>query len=72
MIGTFKLSFNTNMGKPLEISIPRANLEATEAEVIAAMDAIINSGVVFTANGRPTQRLGARLIKTDTTDFAIK
>lgn len=71
MVGTFKLSFVTNLGHSAEISIPRANLEASQEEVVEAMNAIINSGVVLTSVGRPTQRSSARLVKTQTTDFTI-
>lgn len=71
MIGTFKLTFNTNFGEKLEINVPRANLNTTESQVRNAMDRIINSRVVLSSKGRPTERLGARLIKTTTTKYTI-
>lgn len=72
MIGTFRLTFATNFGENLELSIPRANINITEEEVRTAMDRIMNSGVVeSTTKGRPIQRYSARLLKTQITEFGL-
>lgn len=71
MVSTFRLTFLTELGERAEISIPRANVEVSDVEVITAMNEIISSGVVMTSSGKPIERLGARLVKTETTDFSI-
>ena len=71
MINTFRLSFVTTTGQVLEISVPRANINVTDANVRTAMNQIINSAVIVGPKGRPFQRHAARLLKTQTTEFGI-
>ena len=67
----FRLNFITDMSRVKTLTIPRANPLALGAAVAQAMQEIIDSGVVASASGIPTQRYSAELVTTDRNDFDL-
>jgi len=65
------LNFNTSVNQMFRMVIPRANENATGAEVAAAMDAIVASGAVESSRGTPISRHSADLVTTHRTEFSI-
>jgi hypothetical protein len=66
----FVLKFNSNIGKVVQISIPRADMGKTTADAQASMNAIIANGAVVTAkNGVPTGIKGANIVTTSRTSI---
>jgi len=61
------LTFNSDIGGVVRLSIPRADLtlDATRAE--AAMEGMIQGGIVLTRAGFPTSIKGAKLVTTERT-----
>ena len=62
---SIRLSFLTNDGKALNISVPKANPDVTGADVRAAMERILNTGIITAAAGEPSTADKAELISTD-------
>jgi hypothetical protein len=61
----FVLRFNSNIGRTVRISIPRANLNKPAADAQASMQAIIANGAVVTANnGIPVSIKSAETVST--------
>ena len=58
------LTFNSNVGEIVRLSIPRANPAKTAETARAAMEAIIDGGIVMTGNGTPMSIHGAELHST--------
>ena len=61
------LSFETNLGKILRLTIPRADMTLTAPRAEATMEAMIDNGIIMTNNGRPTAIHGAKLVSTTRT-----
>jgi len=61
----FVIKFNSNIGRVLRLSIPRADMTMPAAAVQAAMEAIRNTDVVIVANsGTPVTINSAQRITT--------
>jgi len=58
------LTFDSNIGEIVRLSIPRADMSLTTARAQAGMQALIDSGVVATTNGIPTAIRTAELVTT--------
>ena len=58
------LSFNSNFGKIVRLTIPRADMTLTAARAEATMNNMINDGIVMTSSGIPTSIHGAELLST--------
>jgi len=62
---TFFLSFVSDTGKSIRLTIPRADREMTEVEVEDGMNDLIDCGIILTSNGRPVAIKNAeRLTRT--------
>ena len=70
-VHVFRLSFFTDAGGNMAINLPMANINATNEQVIEAMDTVISSNAVETATGRPVFRRAARITTHITTDFEL-
>ncbi|MCL2527043.1 MAG: DUF2922 domain-containing protein [Defluviitaleaceae bacterium] len=58
------LTFYSNVGEKVRLTIPRADETLTEPQVRTAMEGIIAGGIVITGNGIPTGIHGAELVAT--------
>jgi len=58
------LTFNSNLGEIVRISIPRADMTLTTARVQETMEDMIDDGIIVTSNGIPTSIHGAELVST--------
>ena len=68
----FRLNFTTDRGNLMSLNIPRADTSASGADVSAAMQQIIDSGVVHTAaRGEPMLRHSAELVIVGRRDFNL-
>jgi len=57
------LTFDSNItGEIVRLNIPRADMALTTARAQAGMQALIDSGVVLTTNGRPAAIRTAELV----------
>jgi len=61
------LTFYTNAGNIVRISIPRARMSKTTEEAFASMEALLDSGVLVTRNGIPRTIRSAELVQTERT-----
>ncbi|MDR0272168.1 MAG: DUF2922 domain-containing protein [Clostridiales bacterium] len=62
----FVLTFNSNLGKIVRLSIPRANESKTTVNAETAMNAIIANGTVVKAGkGFPVSIDGAKVVTTE-------
>ena len=62
----FVLKFNSDIGRVVRLSIPRACVDKTAAEVETYMDAIIDAGVVsVTERGIPESIKSAKRVRTE-------
>ena len=59
------LTFYTNAGSIVRLSIPRADLSKTAAAARASMEAMIDTEAVITSNGVPRTVRGAELVQTE-------
>ena len=59
------LTFYTNAGKIVRISIPRARMNKTTEEARASMEALLANGSIVTANGAPAVIRSAELVETE-------
>ena len=60
------LGFTTDTGKTYTLRLTGADPSVSDTDVSDAMRAVIESGVISHANGRPTAAKSAKLIKTET------
>jgi len=67
----YRLDFMTDRSEIARITIPRANPDATNGEVRAAMESIINSDVVQTPRGEPMLKHAAELVTTSRREFTV-
>jgi hypothetical protein len=58
------LSFYTNRGQTLQITIPRARMDKTAADARQSMDGMIATGIIFTDAGTPNAVRGAEFVTT--------
>jgi len=65
MTYSIKLGFLTAEGKTAYMTVPRANSSATGSEVRAAMQGILNAGVVIFSAGAPVSIESADLVVID-------
>lgn len=62
----FVLLFNSNIGRSVRISIPRAYMDKDAAAVEANMDAIIANGAVLSgSSGAPASIKAAKTVATE-------
>jgi len=65
MANRFLLQFNSNLGQAIRISIPRASMTKSAADVQTSMNAIIANGMVSVSNkGTPTTIKSAERISS--------
>ena len=65
---SFALSFNTNVNKVLNLSVPRASKTLTPGFVAQRMQDLISIGIInHSANGYPVSVRGAELVMTEIT-----
>jgi len=62
------LTFLTDTGEKMQISIPRARTDMGEPAMLNAMNDIIATGIVVSKNGIPVSAVSAELVKTEITD----
>ncbi|MCL1842862.1 MAG: DUF2922 family protein [Defluviitaleaceae bacterium] len=68
----FVIKFNSNLGKVLRIGIPRARMDKTASEIEESMTALIDNGMIVSANrGVAASINGAKTITTTRTPFNI-
>ena len=67
----FRLNFTTDRNAMQTLTIPRAEPNATPAQVASAMTEIIQSSVVQSAAGEPRFRHSAELVTTNRTEINI-
>ena len=67
----FNLHFKSDRGVIKTIRVPNANPDIDGAVLAVAMETIINSGVVVSASGKPSERKMADLITTRFKQFDI-
>jgi uncharacterized protein YccT (UPF0319 family) len=61
----FVLKFNSDIGRIVRLSIPRARTNKDATQTAASMQALIDGGVVATANrGNPASINGAKIVST--------
>ena len=65
------LGFKTDAGKIYAMSVSGANPSVTEAEIIAAMDAVVSSDAIIHKNGSPVSAYSAKLVKTETVPINV-
>ena len=58
------LTFASDIGRDLRLTIPRGDMTLTSARVQATMEAMIASGIIFANGGFPESIRGAELITT--------
>lgn len=63
------LTFDSDTAKIVRLTIPRADFTKTAAATRAAMEAIINTGIVTTTQGMPLSVLGAEHHSTQRTNL---
>ena len=66
-----RLSFITNKVETLAFTVPRANSLLTQTQIRDAMTGIIDTGIVLSRAGEPTQRNSANLITTNIHEFNV-
>lgn len=67
----FRLNFNSDLGAVMTLNIPHAKQNATGTEIAAAMDAIINSGIVMSVQGKPQTKHSAELVATTSKKYNV-
>ena len=63
------LTFDSDTGKVVSLSIPRADMNKTAATATTSMQGIIDTGIVVASGSRPTSIMGAELISTQRTNI---
>ena len=61
------ITFYTNAGDIVRISIPRARMDKTTDEARASMEALLENGALVTRNGIPRTIRSAELVQTQRT-----
>jgi len=61
------LTFNSDVGGIVRLSIPRADLTLDAARVETAMEGMIQGGIVLTSAGFPISIHGAKIVTTERT-----
>jgi len=61
------LTFYSNAGEVVRLSIPRADMTLTEPSVRTTMEDMIAGGIIFTSNGIPATIRGAELVTINRT-----
>ena len=61
------LTFYSNLGGVVQLTIPRARLNNTSTEALAAMEGIIANGSVVTSAGVPATVRSAEIVSTQRT-----
>ncbi len=64
-----RLSFTTTDNKAFTISIADPREDVTQAEVLAAMDTVLNAGIFLTSSGALTGIRDVKVIDTVTNDL---
>ena len=59
------ITFYTNAGNVVRLSIPRARMNKTSAEAQATMEALLENGAIVTRDGRPSSIRSAELVQTE-------
>ncbi|MDR1913414.1 MAG: DUF2922 domain-containing protein [Clostridiales bacterium] len=65
------LQFKTDAGEILSISIPNANPEATNAQVVEAMDNILATYAILSSQGEPVAIAAAKKITDEEESIAV-
>jgi len=63
------LIFNSNLGKKVRLTIPRADTTLTPERAEATMEAMIAGEIIITGGGIPTSIRGAELVTTKRSDL---
>ena len=63
------LKFNSDSSNIVRLSIPRADLNKTEAGATAAMQGIIDTGIITSDNGRPVSIHSAEVVSIHRTNI---
>jgi len=61
------ITFYTNAGNIVRLSIPRARMNKTSAEAHASMEALLENGAIVTRDGIPRTIRSAELVQTERT-----
>jgi len=64
------LKFYSHRGEMVRLTVPRADMALNEARARAAMEAMVDGGIIVTTNGIPTAVHGAELITTSRSPLA--
>lgn len=64
------MTFYSNVGEIVRLTVPRADMTLTEARVRTAMEGIIEGGIVITSGGIPRTIRGAELVSTTRSPLA--
>jgi len=67
----FKLTFATNKGADLVITVPRADENKTISDLQAAMNGVIITNIVHAASGEPVSMGHAELLTTEIRNYAV-
>jgi len=58
------LTFDSDIGEVVRLTIPRGDTTLTEARARAAMEDMIDDGIIVTTNGVPVAVRGAEIVTT--------
>ena len=58
------LTFNSNLGEKVRLTIPRADMNLTATRAQEAMEAMISTGIIITSGGMPISIRAAELVTT--------
>jgi len=64
------MTFHSNVGEVVSLTIPRADQNLTEPRVRTTMEGIIDGGIVITSGGIPTAIRSAQIVSTTRTPLA--
>jgi len=67
----YKLTFGTNKGAEITITVPRADETKTIPDLQIAMSAIIAASAIQTAGGEPDSIRHAELVTTGTRNYEV-
>jgi len=67
----FKLTFGTNKGSEITVSIPRADSAKQISDLQDAMTAIMETKIVQTAAGEPDSMQHAELVSTEMREYEV-
>jgi hypothetical protein len=72
MNSIFRLGFDTDQHRTSILDIRHPDISATSEDIVAAMDGIIDAGVIQSRYGRFIGRSSAKLIQTEYEDFDVQ